>query len=160
MLIGFRFLAGITGSTAITIGSASIADMFLAHERGAAMALWGIGGLLGPVIGPIAGSYLAASKGWRWTFWLISILAGAVSIAMVATLRETYAPVLLERKTNRLRKVTGRNLKSKASTTLTPGQFMFLSLVRPMRMLFLSPIVFLMSLYMAVVYGYVCPFVR
>jgi MFS family permease len=65
MLIGFRFLAGIAGSTAITIGSATIADMFVAQERGAAMAIWAIGGLLGPVVGPIAGSYLGASKGWR-----------------------------------------------------------------------------------------------
>jgi MFS family permease len=65
MLIGFRFLAGITGSTSITIGSATIADMFVAQERGAAMAIWALGGLLGPVVGPIAGSYLAASKGWR-----------------------------------------------------------------------------------------------
>lgn len=153
MLIGFRFLAGIAGSTAITIGSASIADMFLAHERGAAMALWGVGGLLGPVVGPIAGSYLASAKGWRWTFWLLAILAGAGTIALVVVLRETYAPILLQRKAKEIRKTTGQELKVKGSTTLTPRQFMIISLVRPMRMLVLSPIVFLMSLYMAIVYG-------
>jgi MFS family permease len=65
MLIGFRFLAGLAGSTPITIGSGTISDMFRTEERGAAMAIWSIGPLLGPVVGPIAGSYLSEAKGWR-----------------------------------------------------------------------------------------------
>jgi multidrug resistance protein len=154
MLIGFRFLAGTAGSTAITIGSASIADMFVAQERGAALAMWGVGGLLGPVVGPIVGGYLSASLGWRWTFWLINILAGTASIATLVVLKETYAPVILRHKARKLGKETGRTLRPKAvETDLSPTQFMVRSLVRPLRMLILSPIVLVMSLYMAVVYG-------
>lgn len=116
--------------------------------------------LLGPVVGPIAGSYLAAAKGWRWAFWLISILAGAATIAIAAVIRETYAPILLARKARKLNKDTGKNMRSKIGTTdLSPSQFMIRSLIRPLRMLALSPIVLLMSLYMAVVYGSVCSYV-
>jgi hypothetical protein len=71
-------------------------------------------------------------------------------------LRETYAPVLLKRKAEKLSKETGKNLRSKFGITgLSPSQYMVRSLVRPLRMLALSPIVLFMSLYMAIVYGYV-----
>jgi multidrug resistance protein len=73
-LIAFRLLAGMVGSTPLTIGGGTNADMFRVEERGAAMAIWSVGPLLGPVVGPIAGSYLGNSAGWRWDFWLITIL--------------------------------------------------------------------------------------
>ncbi|KIW01000.1 uncharacterized protein PV09_07518 [Verruconis gallopava] len=155
MLIGFRFLAGTFGSTPITIGSGTISDMFRTEERGAAMSIWSIGPLLGPVVGPIIGSYLSEAKGWRWDFWFVAIVAAPAALGMVFFLRETYAPVLLERKAARLRKRTGNmNLRSKMHHGLTPKEYMARSLIRPTKMLLFSPIVFFLSLYMAVVYGY------
>jgi hypothetical protein len=74
---------------------------------------------------------------------------------MLILVRETYAPVLLKRKTERLVKETGNDrLKSKYDNGLSHTEFLKRSIVRPMKMLFRSPVVFLMSLYMAVVYGY------
>lgn len=73
MLIGFRLLAGIAGSTVITIGGGTFGDMFSAEERGPAMAIWSMGPLMGPVIGPVAGGFLAEAEGWRWVFWVITI---------------------------------------------------------------------------------------
>ena len=52
-LIVFRFFAGFAGSCPLTIGAGSIADMFVQEQRGAAMASWSIGPLLGPVVGPV-----------------------------------------------------------------------------------------------------------
>lgn len=154
MLIGFRFLAGMFGSTPITIGSGTLSDMFRTEERGAAMAIWSIGPLLGPVIGPIAGSYLSQAKGWRWDFYLVSIVAAAAALGMLIFLRETYAPVLLERKAERLRKETGNmNLRSRLDHGLAKKDYIIRSLVRPMKMLIFSPIVLILSMYMAIVYG-------
>lgn len=73
MLIAFRFLEGVAGSAVITIGGGTIADLFVAEERGGAMAVWSMGPLMGPVIGPIAGGFLAEAEGWRWVFWVIAI---------------------------------------------------------------------------------------
>lgn len=73
MLIVFRFLMGFTGSTPITNGSGTISDMFPVEERGKAMAVWAMGPLLGPCIGPLAGGYMVQSIGWRWVFWVIAI---------------------------------------------------------------------------------------
>ena len=70
-------------------------------------------------------------------------------------MRESYAYVILQRKTRRLQKETGNpHLRSALDTGKNPKALFKHSIVRPIRMLFLSPIVFLMSLYMATVYGY------
>lgn len=70
-------------------------------------------------------------------------------------MRESYAYVLLDRKARRLRKETGNpNLRSVLDTGKSPGDLFAFSIVRPTKMLFLSPIVFLLSLYVAVIYGY------
>ena len=69
--------------------------------------------------------------------------------------RETYPPILLERKVQRLRKETGNDkLRSALQSTKTPRQLFLLSIVRPTKMLLFSPIVFCLSLYIAVTYGY------
>jgi multidrug resistance protein len=74
MLIIWRFFAGFAGVTPLTIGSGTISDMFRQDERGRVMSLWTFPVLLGPTVGPIAGSYLGESAGWRWTFWCLAIL--------------------------------------------------------------------------------------
>ncbi|KAK0271390.1 hypothetical protein LTR91_025323 [Friedmanniomyces endolithicus] len=154
MLIAFRFLAGAWGISPITNGGGTIADLMPAEKRGGAMAIWAIGPLLGPVIGPVCGGFLAEAKGWRWIFWVIAIATGAVTIAGFLFMRETYAPVILERRAKRLRKETGNpDLRSKLAIDLPPKTLFLRAIVRPTKLLFLSPICALMSLYMAVVYG-------
>ncbi|KAI9695316.1 MAG: hypothetical protein M1820_008723 [Bogoriella megaspora] len=154
-LIVFRLLVGIGASCPITLGAGTIADMVPYEKRGLAMASWIMGPLIGPACGPLIGSYLAEAKGWRWIFWLISIIAGAVWIAAILFVHESYAYVILQRKTDRLRKEKRNpNLRSALDTNRSPKDHLRFSIVRPLKMLFLSPIVFLMSLYMAVIYGY------
>lgn len=154
MLTGFRFLAGCAGSAPLTIGAGTIADIFPREQRAGAMAIWAMGPLLGPVIGPVCGGFLVEAKGWRWVFWILAILAGFFSLLMLAFSHESYAPVLLARKAARLRKETGNeNLRAKGALQIPPRELFIRCIVRPMKMLFLSPIVLLMSLYVAVNYG-------
>lgn len=81
--------------------------------------------------------------------------SGTVGAVSLAVLRESYAYVLLDRKTHRRRRETGQpNLRSIRDTGRTPRDWFVCSIVRPTRMLFLSPIVFLLSVYVAVIYGY------
>lgn len=69
-------------------------------------------------------------------------------------MRETYAPVLLEKKTKRLRKETGNpKLRSKLKVDLSPKDLFIRAVVRPTKLLLFSPICTMMSIYMAVVYG-------
>ncbi|KAI2605568.1 bicyclomycin resistance protein [Hypoxylon sp. NC1633] len=154
-LIVFRFFAGVFGSVPITNGGGTIADMITQEKRGAGMAVFSIGPLLGPIIGPVAGGFLSAAEGWRWSFWLLAIVGGFIGILMLVSLRESYAPVILERRAARMRKESGNDqLRSKLDAGLSPQDYFKRGIIRPFRMLFLSPIVALTSLYMAVTYGY------
>jgi multidrug resistance protein len=154
-LIVFRFFAGCFGSAPMANGGGSIADMFPPEQRAAMMAAFSIGPLLGPIIGPAVGGVLAQNKGWRWTFWLVAIMGGAVSVAMVLVMRESYAPVILDRRTKRLRRETGnQQLRSKLDQGLTSRQLFKLSIVRPMKLLIFSPICTVFAVYAIVVYGF------
>jgi multidrug resistance protein len=160
MLIAFRFLAGCAGSTPTTLGGASIGDIFIKENRGGAMALWAIGPQLGPAIGPIMGGFLGDAKGWRWVFWLQAIIGGVVLLFATVILRETYAPVILEQKVEALIRKTGnKTLISSLHDPLSPSQIIINAIFRPLKMLLLSPIVFLLSLYTAFIFGYLYLFI-
>lgn len=69
-------------------------------------------------------------------------------------MKETFAPTLLAAKAARLRKETGDPLyRSKYASNQTPAAVFRIAIVRPLRLLFMSPIVFLLSTHMAIVYG-------
>ncbi|RMZ78217.1 hypothetical protein DV738_g4024, partial [Chaetothyriales sp. CBS 135597] len=154
-LLAFRLLAGIAGSCPLTIGGGSVADVFVSAERGRAMSIFALGPLVGPVIGPVAGGYLSEAAGWRWIFWVLLIACGVLTVVSFFVLRETYEPVLLNDLTKKLRKETGnQELRSKLDSGLPPKQYFLRSIIRPTKMLLLSPIVLIFSTYMAIVYGY------
>ena len=79
MLSIFRLCMGIGGSVAITLGGGFIADLMPPERRGTALSIWTTGPILGPVVAPIVGGYLAMNKGWRWCFWLTAIVVRAHS---------------------------------------------------------------------------------
>ena len=154
-LIVFRFFSGVFGSCALSNGGGTIADMIVQEKRGAAMAAFSIGPLLGPIIGPVAGGFLSDAEGWRWVFWLLVIIGGLITIVMFIFARESYAPVLLQRKVNRLRKETGNPLlRSKLDAGLSSADYFKRGIIRPLKMLVFSPICVIFALYMAVVYGF------
>jgi MFS family permease len=71
-LIAFRFLAGLGGSAPLAVGGAVIGDLFDAEHRGQAISIYSLAPLLGPVVGPIAGAWIAEKSTWRWVvrLWL------------------------------------------------------------------------------------------
>ncbi len=154
-LVVFRFLAGIGGSCPVTLGTGSIADIVPAEKRAGALAAYVIGSIAGPSVGPIIGGYLTPAAGWRWDFWLMAIVSGAVAILVIPTMPETYAYVVLDRQTRRRNKtaVNGQVYRSKLDSGRTPREHFAFSIGRPLKMLCV-PVVFLQSLYAAVVYSY------
>ncbi|CUS15043.1 unnamed protein product [Tuber aestivum] len=155
MLAAFRFLAGSFGAAPLTIGGGSVADVFAVRERGVAMAILILGPLLGPVIEPVGSGFLTEVAGWRSVFWLIAAVSGVITLSTFKFLDETYAPRILERKAARLRKSTGNlRLRSKLASELPQREVFTRALVRPLKMLILSPIVLALSVFVAIVYRY------
>ncbi|OKL62600.1 hypothetical protein UA08_01671 [Talaromyces atroroseus] len=154
MLIVFRFLAGCAGAAPMAIGGGTIADMFPPSQRGHALSMYTLGPVAGPAIGPIAGGFLAETEGWRWIFWVLTIASGAIAVAIVLFSRETHAPTLLNRKVKKLQKETGNMmLRSKLDTGIPSSEILKRAIVRPTKLLLLSPICVLLSVATAVVYG-------
>ncbi|KAF2706813.1 MFS general substrate transporter [Pleomassaria siparia CBS 279.74] len=159
VLIVMRFLAGLGGSACLTIGAGVISDLFPTEQRGKAMAAYTLGVLFGPTVGPIIGGFIAQRAGFRWMFWVIFITAVILSTAIAFLYPESNHVVLLDRKTARLRKELERpelmNILThkKESAALRRSNVMVHGLVRPIKLLFTSPIVFALSLYMSFVFG-------
>ncbi|KAF1815681.1 MFS general substrate transporter [Eremomyces bilateralis CBS 781.70] len=105
MLIVFHFLMGCCGGVPLTIGAGSIMDVMPTEKRGGALAIWITGPIIEPVIGPVVGGFLSEAKGWRWVFWLLTIVTGALGLVVLFVLRETYAPILQGKKAKRLRNI-------------------------------------------------------
>lgn len=154
-LVAFRFFNGMA-VVSVVLNPSIVGDLFRVEQRGSAMAMVGLAPMLGPVVGPIIGGYLGAALGWRWCFWLITILSGFLEICFLGLLRETYAVEILKRKARQLRKEKQNpKYRSKHETDHTALQLFKSGWVfRPLVLLFTSPILFIMSLYVGVVYGY------
>ncbi|KAJ1563697.1 hypothetical protein HK405_001110, partial [Cladochytrium tenue] len=106
-ILAFRFLSGLGGSAPLAIGGGVLSDLFISEERGKAMSVYTIAPLVGPALGPLVAGYLTQASSWRWVFYATCLADVAIQLAGLAFLRETYAPVLLERKAARLRRETG-----------------------------------------------------
>jgi len=111
--------------------------------------------LLGPAVGPIAGGFITERTTWRWAFYATSIADAIIQISGLFFLRETYAPKLLHQKAERLRNETGNpNLKTEFEhPERSLANILRRSLVRPFRLLATQPIVQVLAIYMAYLYG-------
>lgn len=121
-----------------------------------ATAVFAAAPFLGPAIGPIAGGFLGQAAGWRWIMAFMAIFSGIALVIGALLAPETYAPVLLRRRAERLSKLTGKVYLSKLDIDRGPvrlGDALKTSLTRPWILLFREPIVIIMSTYMAIVYG-------
>ncbi|KAI1365843.1 major facilitator superfamily domain-containing protein [Xylaria arbuscula] len=155
-LIVSRFFSGVGGAGCLTLGGVIVGDLFRPDQRGLAIGVWNIGPLLGPTVGPVIGGFLTKFPGWRYDFWIVFAASSLVTILIQLVTKETSHKVLIERKTARLR-VELRRSDIKSCYGDLEGQstthILLTGLTRPLKMLVLSPIVSLLSLYIAFVFG-------
>ncbi|KUM64156.1 hypothetical protein ACN42_g2937 [Penicillium freii] len=154
MLIAFRFLTGLATACS-PIGPGIVKDLFQEEYRGRAMSVMSLAGVLGPVIGPIIASYLGERAGWRWVFWLPTIISSVLGVLLLIIYRETYKVIILERKAKKLRRETDNpELRSRYERDETLSHKLFSTSVRPLTLLFRSTILLLSTIYLSIVYGY------
>ncbi|KAF7197001.1 Major facilitator superfamily multidrug transporter mdrA [Pseudocercospora fuligena] len=155
-LVILRFFAGAFGASPLTNAGGVIADMFSSRDRGLALSLFSAAPFLGPVLGPIVGGFVGETVGWRWIMGVVTIFTGVLFLALLFFLPETYAPAILRARAKALSKQTGKVYRSRGDVEQGPttlGHVMKTSLSRPWVLLFREPIVLLLSLYLAIIYG-------
>ncbi len=69
-LVLFRLLQGVFGAALVPLSQSIMVRTYPLEERGRAMAIWGVGVMVGPILGPTLGGYLTEALGWRWNFFI------------------------------------------------------------------------------------------
>jgi DHA2 family multidrug resistance protein len=81
LLVGARILQGLGGGPLIPLSQAILMEIFPARQRGMAMAIWGLGVMVSPIVGPTVGGWITDNYSWRWIFYL-NLPFGAVALAL------------------------------------------------------------------------------
>ncbi len=82
-LVLYRVLQGAFGALVMPVSQALVLNAFEEDQRSMAMAVWGMGVVLGPIMAPMLGGYLGQEFGWRWIFFMM-VPFGAVAMVGVA----------------------------------------------------------------------------
>lgn len=141
----------------------ALTDLYGNETRGIAVTYYAMAVFVGPFISPIVGAFITQSYlGWRWTEYITGIMGALTLVLNVLFVEETNKNSILRRRAERIRKETGNFAVHHISEELvvTPGELMYKVLVLPIRLLFGEPIVFLVSLYTAFIYGIVYLFLE
>lgn len=151
-----RFFDGLAGSAFMSVAAGTVADLFSPHEIQAPMMLFTLSPFLGPVLGPLIGGFINYNVSWRWTFYVMLIWSGILSVLFVFV-PETFAPVLLSKKAVALRKSTGNesyySASERARASRPLKRALIESLYRPFQLLFLEPMCTMLCIYSALLLG-------
>ena len=79
-MVLFRLLQGMAGAALVPLSQSVLLDAYSVEERGSAMAMWGVGVMLGPIMGPTIGAWLTDNYSWHWVF-LINLPIGIATVA-------------------------------------------------------------------------------
>ena len=82
-LVAMRVLQGLGGGPIIPMAQAIMWEIFPLRQRGTAMAVWGVGIMMAPILGPTVGGWLADNWSWRWIFY-INIPIGILGFVLVS----------------------------------------------------------------------------
>ena len=80
-IVAFRLLQGVFGAALVPLSQSIMVQTYPPEERGRAMAIWGMGVMVGPILGPTLGGYLTQVLSWRWTFY-INVPVGLLSLLL------------------------------------------------------------------------------
>lgn len=133
-----------------------MADMWSPAYRSAAISGFALATFVGPAMGPIIGGFVTQSYlGWRWTEYITMILAFFFLFVDIIFLPETYGPVLLKGKAKKLRheRMIWAIHARQEEKEISIRSILVVYILRPIKMLFLEPMILLLTMYVSFVYG-------
>ncbi|MCC8959863.1 multidrug efflux MFS transporter [Bradyrhizobium sp. Pear77] len=82
-MVLFRLLQGVFGAALVPLSQAVMLDSYALHERAKAMSIWGMGVMMGPIMGPSLGAWLTETYSWHWVFF-VNLPFGAFTVLGLA----------------------------------------------------------------------------
>lgn len=176
-----RFFQGLSGSAFLSVSGGTVSDLFTPEKMHHPMTLFTAAPFLAPSLGPLIGGFINSNVNWRWTHYFLIIWAFCMFLAICLFVPETYRelskslsfpwwdgagmpgllnreqidPVILRKKAQDKRKVTGDERwtapieKSNKSMVRTVGY----SLMRPFQILAYEPMALILNIYSAILLG-------
>jgi DHA2 family multidrug resistance protein len=95
-IIVFRALQGVFGASLIPLSQFILRDTFPKKELGKAMAIWAMGIMVGPILGPTLGGYITEHLSWHWVFFInipVCIIAFVLALSMITETPRKNRPV-------------------------------------------------------------------
>jgi DHA2 family multidrug resistance protein len=90
-MVIFRLLQGVFGAALVPLSQSTMLNIYPPAKRGSAMAVWGMGVMVGPILGPTLGGYLTELYNWRWVFFVNLPFGLLATAGMAAFLPKTTA---------------------------------------------------------------------
>ncbi|MGH7073262.1 MAG: DHA2 family efflux MFS transporter permease subunit [Stellaceae bacterium] len=89
LMVTYRLLQGLSGAALVPISQSVLLDIYPTHKHGQAMAMWGLGVTLAPVVGPVLGGWLTQDYSWRWVFYINVPIGILAFFGLLLSARET-----------------------------------------------------------------------
>jgi DHA2 family multidrug resistance protein len=89
-IVVFRLLQGVFGAALAPLSQAVMIDLYPIEKRAQVMAIWGIGIMLGPILGPTLGGFLTDYYSWRWVFYVNAPVGIAATIGLWLAFKDTH----------------------------------------------------------------------
>jgi MFS transporter, DHA2 family, multidrug resistance protein len=86
-MVLFRLLQGMFGAALVPLSQAVMLDSYALHERAKAMSIWGMGVMMGPIMGPSLGAWLTETYSWHWVFF-VNLPFGIITVLGLLTFME------------------------------------------------------------------------
>ncbi|KAL2017168.1 hypothetical protein VTK56DRAFT_2537 [Thermocarpiscus australiensis] len=154
-MIVARFLQGVAGSAFLSVSGGTVGDLFTRDTMLKPMTIFALAPFVGPATGPLVGGLINTYTSWRWTHYVMLIWSGVLLVSIALFVPETYHPVLLKRKAEKLRKATGddRWRAPIEKTTRSVSKTVAYSLLRPFQILIFEPMALILNIYTAMLLG-------
>jgi DHA2 family multidrug resistance protein len=95
-MVLFRLLQGVFGAALVPLSQAVMLDSYTLQERAKAMSIWGMGVMMGPIMGPSLGAWLTETYSWHWVFF-VNLPFGAITVlGLVVFMDETRKDLSLK----------------------------------------------------------------
>jgi DHA2 family multidrug resistance protein len=88
-IVLFRIIQGVFGAALVPLSQAVLFDIYPVERRGSAMAIWGMGVMVGPILGPTLGGWLTQNYDWRWVFYINVPFGLLATFGILAFLKES-----------------------------------------------------------------------